>query len=288
MSNQLGEALKWGRETLKAAGLEDYNISAELLLRSVLDVTRSQLLLNNNSEIFLADFEKYAKLINRRANHVPLQYLIGWVEFYDIKLQIDNRALIPRPETEILVETVIQKLQGISSPTILDIGTGSGNIAIALAKNIAGAAVTGIDISGGALDLARSNAKLNLVENSSRWIMGDIKDQDFVKSIGKFNCVVSNPPYVSLAEKDKLQPEVIEHEPSVALFGGEDPLIFYRTIVGISSYIITLRGLLAFEVGMGQAGDVAALMKANFKDVDITRDLAGIERVVTGVYAGSG
>jgi release factor glutamine methyltransferase len=288
MAHQLGELLRWGKETLKSASLEDYDISAELLLQAVLNLNRSQLLLNPNSIIKSTDIEKYKEFINQRARRVPLQYLIGWVEFFNIKLQIDKRALIPRPETEILVETVIRKLQGVSSPAILDIGTGSGNIAIALAKNNAGSEVTGIDISEEALELARSNAKINLVENSTHWICLDITNEIFRKSLGMFDCVVSNPPYVTLEERDSLQPEVIEHEPHIALFSGNDPLIFFRAIIRNSLYILKNGGLLAFEVGMGQAKDISEMMKANLNKIDTIRDLAGIERVVTGIYGGSG
>lgn len=288
MAHQLGELLKWGKEALKNAGLEDYDISAELLLRAVLNLNRSQLLLNPDSKINSTDFEKYKELINQRARRIPLQYIIGWIEFYNIKLQIDKRALIPRPETEILVETVIQKLQEIPSPAILDFGTGSGNIAIALAKNIARSNVTGIDISEEALELARSNAKMNLVEDRTHWMRGDIKDDIFIESLGLFDCVVSNPPYVTHMEKDSLQPEVIEHEPHIALFSGNDPLIFFKVIIGNSLYILKPGGLLAFEVGMGQAGYVSKLMKASFKEIDTVRDLTGIERVVTGIYGGFG
>ena len=284
MTHQLGELLKWGKEVLKDAGLEDYDISAEFLLGAVLNLNRSQLLLNPDSKINSADHDKYKELINKRARYVPLQYIIGWVEFYDVKLQIDKRALIPRPETEILVETVIQKLRGVPSPAILDIGTGSGNITIALAKNIARSNVTGIEISEEALELARSNAKINSVENSTHWICGDIKDDNFIKSLGMFDCVVSNPPYVTLKEKESLQREVIEHEPHIALFSGDDPFIFFRTIIRNSLYILKPGGVLAFEVGLGQAGDVSELMKANFNKIDSVRDLAGIERVVTGIY----
>ena len=286
MAYLLGELLKWGKDVLKSAGLDDYYVSAELLLQSVLGLSRSDILLNPNLEINSKDYTKYKSMIEQRASRVPLQYLIGEVEFYNIRLQIDRRALIPRPETEILVETVIDKLRKVSSPAILDIGTGSGNIAIALAKNIAGSHVTGIDVSEDALELARANARLNSVENNTKWINGDIKSNLVWKSLGAFDCVVSNPPYVTFQERGELQPEVIEHEPEVALFSGDDPLTFFKVIIEYSLYILRHGGLLAFEVGMGQAENVCRLMNSEFIEIETSLDLGGIERVVTGFHAG--
>ncbi len=286
MQKSINDLLNWGKETLKSADIDDYNISAELILRSILNVSRSQLILSLNNPAPPEIESKYKILIARRASHVPLQHLIGEVEFYNIKLKIDPRALIPRPETEILVETVLKKIGNIRSPKILDVGTGSGNIAIALAKNMPGSRVTGIDISRDALDLAVTNARLNQVKRQINFIQGDIFNIDFTGSLGRFDCVVSNPPYVSLSDKDALQPEVAKFEPREAVFAGNDPLIFYKTIIGNISYILHSGGLLAFEVGLGQAELVTNLMAPAFDDITTTKDLTGIERVVTGVYAG--
>ncbi len=286
MAKSIVELLNWGRETLKRAGIEDYNLSAELLLRSILNLSRSEIILGLSNQASSEITLKYEELIARRAERIPLQHLTGFVEFYNVTLQSDSRALIPRPETEILVETIIEKLKRKQPPKILDIGAGSGNISIALAKNIADSKVVGVDISQDAMGLARSNAKLNQVVNQIEFIEADILDIKNLKLLGKFDCVVSNPPYVAAQDRDSLQPEVREHEPSVALFAGNDPLTFFKTIVAGISYILNIGGLLAFEVGMGQAEYVGNLMKPAFKDVTITKDLAGIERVVTGVYAG--
>lgn len=285
MSVTLGDLLQWGRDTLKQAGIADSNISAEALLQSLLDIRRAELLLNPQRQIDNQTHQKYRELIRQRAAHTPLQYLVGEVEFYNIKLYIDKRALIPRPETEILVETIMARLANMPDPSILDIGAGSGNIAIALAKNIPGSKVAGVDISPEALELARSNAVLN--EVNVTFLAGDILDKVFVNTLGHFDCVVSNPPYVSLDQKEQLQPEVIEFEPAIALFSGPDPLIFFRAIIENVSYILKRGGLLGFEIGMGQSDKITKLMQPDFRQVEIVRDLAGIERVVTGIYAGS-
>jgi release factor glutamine methyltransferase len=287
MDQTLNDLLIWGKETLRAAEISDYDISAELLLRSLLKVTRSQLILRLDNPIQPEIKTQFINLITKRASHLPLQYLIGEVEFYNITLVSDARALIPRPETEILVETVLNKIRLFQSPKILDIGTGSGNIAIAIARNSSESNLTGIDISREALDLAATNARINQVEERVDFVRGDISDSDFVRSLGLLDCVVSNPPYVSDLDRVTLQPEVARFEPRAAVFAGNDPLIFYKTIIANISYILRTRGLLAFEVGLGQAKVVSDLMAPAFDEICITKDLSGIERVVTGFYAGT-
>jgi release factor glutamine methyltransferase len=204
------------------------------------------------------------------------------VDFYNVKIKCDRRALIPRPETEILVEVVLEKLKKINNPIILDIGTGSGNIAVALAKNIIGAEVVGIDISEEALELAGENALANEVGDSAKFIAGDVFDAGFVENLGEFDCIAANPPYVAEYEKDKLQPEVVEFEPADALFSPGDPLRFFKTIIPFAPRILNRGGLLAFEVGLGQSDLVKELMSSVFADTQSREDLAGIERVVTG------
>jgi len=286
MYSTLSELLTWGKVTLQNAGVTDFQISAELLLATLLKFSRTQFLLNPFQKIDPQIEEEYKKLIGRRAVREPLQYLIGWVDFYNIRLRVDNRALIPRPETEILVETIINKLKG-DHLKILDIGTGTGNIAIALARNITGSKVTGIDISPDALEIAKINAGLNDIDEHVSLIEGTVFDSEFIKKLGYFDAVISNPPYVDYGDKNKLEPEIVNHEPIIALFSESDPLRFFKTITGIISYILNGGGLLAFEVGQGQASDVCEFMKLDFRDIEITKDLAGIERVVTGIYAGT-
>ncbi|MEE9553564.1 MAG: peptide chain release factor N(5)-glutamine methyltransferase [candidate division Zixibacteria bacterium] len=279
----LGELLRWGKERLKSAAIEDYNISAEVLLRDIYTLSRAELHTNLNIVPDRSGIEKYEEYIQRRSAREPLQYITGTTEFFNIIVKCDPRALIPRPETEILVEAVIDRLKGIKKPKILDIGTGSGNIAIALAKNIEDAEVVAVDISSDAIELARSNAELNDISERVLFRIGDIGDRGFIQSLGEFNCVASNPPYVSEDQKDIIQPEVIKFEPEIALFSPGDPLHFYQIIIESSDDLMLVDGLLAVEVGMGQASKVKDLMlSANFYDVEIIRDLAGVERIVTG------
>ena len=286
MPQTLANLLNWGKSQLKNSGVDDFDISAELILRSLTNFSRSELLLNLGSEADSKMAEKYKVMIEKRCRRVPLQYLLGEVEFHNVKLKVDSRALIPRPETETLVETVIARLKGVDRPRILDIGTGSGNIAIALAKNISRATVDGVDISSEALELAAHNAQLNDISQSLNFRKLDILDAEAAGNLGLYDCVVSNPPYIAGKDRDKLQLEIIEHEPEIALFSGDDPLRFFKTIVGIISYILRRGGLLAFEVGIGQANDVSRSMNDEFRDIEIAKDLAGIKRVVTGFYEG--
>ncbi len=283
-----GSLLDWGKKYLKEAGIEDPSISAELLLGSLLKATRSELLLGREKIVPDETIREFQELIHKRAARVPPQYLTGSVEFYNIMIKCDPRALIPRPETEILIETVIDRLKDIEGPRILDIGAGSGNIAIALAKNIAGCRVTGVDISQEALDLAGENIILNKAEENIILISGDIADKSLVKSLGRYDCAVSNPPYVAESDKGSLPPEVIDFEPHKALFGPDDGLGFFRIIIDSSSDLLRSNGLLAFEAGMGQTDKIAAMMKGKFSDIEIRKDLAGIDRVITGIFTGNG
>ena len=277
--------LEWGKFRLKESGIDDFVISAESLLAHVLNRSRSELFLNIENPINLQTILRYENFIEQRAKRVPLQYLIGYVEFYNVRIKCDRRALIPRPETEVLVEMIIERLNTIQAPRILDIGTGSGNIAVALAKNIPESVITGIDINRDALDLASENAVLNQVDNRISLQMVDILDRNSALDLDHFDCVVSNPPYVSDAEIGNLQPEVKDFEPHIALFSGSDPLLFYKTIIEISPRILKSGGLLAFEVGQGQYESVMAEMSPLFSEIYSIKDLAGIERIVSGIFA---
>jgi release factor glutamine methyltransferase len=278
----VGSLLRWGAELLKKNHIENYRVSAESLLGHILGTARFALLLDPNRQLNNEQAEKYKDLVIRRSEHVPLQYLIGYVEFYNVKIKCDPRALIPRPETEILVDAVINHLEKRKAPRILDIGAGSGNITIALTKNIPGSQVLGVDISEAALDLAAENALANRVGDRVEFLAGDILDHSFVATLGEFDCVVANPPYVAEYEKSKLQPEVVEFEPPEALFSYGDPLRFFKAIVASAPEILKPGGLLAFEIGMGQIEDIRRIMAGKFIDIESRMDLSGIDRVIIG------
>ncbi|HEX2983759.1 MAG TPA: peptide chain release factor N(5)-glutamine methyltransferase, partial [Ignavibacteriales bacterium] len=203
------------------------------------------------------------------------------VEFYGLDLKVNKSVLIPRPETEILVETILKLSDKTVKLKILDIGSGSGNIPIALAKNLPEAELAAIDISDDALQVAGENAVSNLLENRISFIKMDaLKDNlDFPH---KFDIVVSNPPYVSSKDFSGLQKEIIDYEPKQAVTDNSDGLMFYRAISAKAKDLLNDGGKLFFEIGMGQSADVEELMQNYFSDIIIIKDFAGIERVIYG------
>jgi release factor glutamine methyltransferase len=196
--------------------------------------------------------------------------------------------LIPRPETEILVEQAIIRSKGLERLRILDIGVGSGNISIALAVNIPTAKISAIDISDKAIELATENAQLNQVESRIEFILGDCLDSQFWNSVGKFDIVVSNPPYVDEVDFKSLQPEVRDHEPKIALVAGGDVLKYYKAISSGLTQALKSGGFVLFEVGCNQAESVVRILKEIFPAmrIEILNDLNSIGRVVIGELIG--
>jgi release factor glutamine methyltransferase len=213
-----------------------------------------------------------------------VQYLIGEVEFYNVKLKVDDRALIPRPETEVLVENMIELLKSKSSPRLLDIGTGSGNIAIALAVNVDDIRITAVDITAESLDLAVANASHNGVNDKIQFVQADCLNKRFWDGCGKFDVIVSNPPYVDDSDFNDLQPEVKDYEPKVALLTGGDQFTFFKSISSEANAALEPDGIICFEVGLGQADKVADIIRLNLPNVEIkiVNDLTGVQRVVIG------
>lgn len=282
MASSVAELIAEGIGCLKSAGIEDAEISSRSILQHLLKQTSSglQIIINKPVSEEIADL--YRRLVEKRCNHVPIQYIIGEVEFYNIKLGVDRRAMIPRPETEVLVENTISILQQFSSPHLLDVGTGSGNIAIAIVNIIDDIKITAVDISDEALSLAVENARLNGVLNNIKFIQDDCLQKRFWEKVGRFDVIVSNPPYVDAGDFDKLQPEIKLYEPETALITPGDPLVFFKAIAQYGRYALNTDGAICFEVGIGQAFKVSEILKKYLGSVDlkIVKDLTGIERVV--------
>lgn len=280
--------MRWSGEYLEGKGVERGRLDAEHLLAHTLGVGRLQLYLQYDRPLDRAELDRFRPLLRRRAEREPLQYILGRAAFRELDLSVDRRVLIPRPETEVLVDEILawaasQDREGL---TAVDVGTGSGAIALSLAVEGPFARVVATDASAGALEVARANAgALGLEERL------DLRPGALFDPLGaeeRFDVVASNPPYVAEAEVPGLEPEVGVWEPREALLGGPDGLTVLRALVGGAAGHLEPWGLLALEVGAGQAPLVVAEVEAQgaYDDVRVRRDLAGLERVVLARRAG--
>jgi release factor glutamine methyltransferase len=270
----VGEVVRRTAARLETDGLLTARLDAELIVAHVLELTRAELALERGRAVTDAEAERVAELTARRAAREPLQYVLGEWGFRRLTLTVDGRALIPRPETETVVERCLALLAGVEAPRVLDVGTGSGAIALAIADEHPGAAVTGIDVSAEALSLARQNAARTgvAVELLQVDLLGGLPGSDW-------DLVVSNPPYVRPDEAATLAPEVVDWEPHVALFDGGHT----ETLVRDAAAVLRRGGALVLESYDERARAVAGLLeRAGFEQVAVTRDLAGRDRVVEG------
>jgi release factor glutamine methyltransferase len=264
------EALREATATLKRAGVPSPEVDAEWLLAHVLGVRRSELY----SATVDGELEEFQALVERRARREPLAYILGEWGFRGLTLSVDPRVLIPRPETEMVVERCLALLEAAEEPVVLDIGVGSGAIALAIAGERSDARVVGTDTSAGALEVADANRKRVGVEERVRLVHGEL----LADEAGPFDLVVSNPPYVAPDELPELEPE-LRHEPVEALVGVGG----HRVVAAAALDALRPGGALVLEVGDGQACDVAPVLVAlGYRDVRVTNDLAGRERIIEG------
>ncbi len=283
MNNTCLEILNRAVEKLRTEGIDRPRTNAELLLGTVLNAKKIDLYLDRDRILTLQQIQKFNQFIQERTSGKPVQYIIGSTEFFGLEFKVNQSVLIPRPETETLVEIVIQQLKNSSQPKIIDLGTGSGAIAISLAGNLKSCFVFATDVSPDALKVAKDNAKRHGVENQIEFVCGDLFEPLRKKNIeGEVDCVVSNPPYVSKGEFDHLPREVKDYEPIMALKTDEEGTSFHKRIIEGSLDFLRKDGILALEVGLGQASNVADLFRnwKDFKNVEIKKDLGGIERIV--------
>jgi release factor glutamine methyltransferase len=259
---------------LARSGCESPQLDAELLVSHVLGVSRLELRLLSDRQLAPGDLERVSRLVGRRAEREPLQHILGEWGFRRLVLKVDARALIPRGETEIVVERCLAVLDGLHAPRVLDVGTGSGAIALAIVDEHPGSRVTGIDLSLEALELARENAASTQFEL-------ELREHDLFAGLpeGPWDLVVSNPPYVAPEDRDELQPEVRDWEPPLGLYSVDA----VREVARGSLEVLRHGGWLVLEVGDGQALGTAALLRAlGYADVCVTPDLSGRDRVVEG------
>jgi release factor glutamine methyltransferase len=280
---EVREALGSAVDALRAAGVDDPRLDAELLLAEATGWSRAALVADPGAEVPPAAARSFGEMVRRRLRREPVAYILGRKGFRGIELGVDRRVLIPRPETELLVELALET----RPRRVLDVGTGSGAIALAVADELPECEVTATDTSPGALAVARANAGRLGLSDRVRFLEGTLPE-------GKsFDLILANLPYVAERDWSSLQPEVTQWEPREALLAGPDGLAAYRALIqksaGLYDRIGRLRsGGLCVEVGEGQAPAVASLMAdAGFVDVETRRDLAGIERVVVGRVGGA-
>jgi release factor glutamine methyltransferase len=278
------EAIRLSTEYLDKKKIDSPRINAELLLAHIIGCKRLDLYLAFDRPLTEPELNIYRGLIKRRASYEPLQYIIGTVEFYGLVFKVTPSVLIPRPETELLVENIIKELSDKEQLNILEIGCGSGNIAISLAYHLKQAQIITTDISDAALNLAKENSqKLGVAERIS-FIRHNILTDDLLR-FSMFDLVVSNPPYVSLQSYSSLQKEIMDFEPRLAVTDESDGLTFYRIISEKVSGNIKKGGKLFFEISHGQCDDVKSIMtKNNFSKIEVIKDYQNIERIVFGEF----
>ena len=282
------KALTWAETYLKRFKIPEAKIDAEYLLSHILKCKRQELYLNPDTQLTNQEINTFKGFIQKRSKREPLQYIIGEEEFRGLVFKVTRDVLIPRPETELLVEEAVSLISNLQTPapkqpTIIDLCTGSGCIAVSIAKEIEECRVYATDISEKALAIAKENAKRHSVENRISFLQGSFLEPLKGKGLeGKIDIMLSNPPYVSKKDMKKLQPEIKEYEPPLALYGGEDGLDSYRTIIPEALTYLKNGGYLILEIGYGQAEGVKELFGKNlaYGEIEIIKDLSGIERVV--------
>lgn len=274
--------LRWAADDFRSRGIENPRLDAELLLGRALTATRIQMIVDAKRPLQPDELARFRDLVKRRRAREPVAYILGKREFHGRTFLVDRRVLIPRPDTETLVDVALERTRDRSmSMRALDLCAGSGCVAVTIARERPTSLVVATDVSDDALAVARANA-LRLGAYNVAFRCGDLFDA--VDPACRFHLVTANPPYVPAGEIASLQPEIREYEPRLALAAGDDGLDLVRRIVAEAPAHLADRGVVALEVGYGEAAATAALLEsAGFADVTVRRDYARIERVVSGV-----
>lgn len=275
----LRDAIRDAERALEAAGVAECLADARLLLAHALGASPTWLVAHDDEPLAEDAAARYGELLRRRCAREPLQHLVGEQEFWRLRIRVSPAVLIPRPETELLVEWALERCGGRPGVRVADVGTGSGCLALALASELPLARIVAIDVSPEALRVARANARELGFEDRVRFLEGDLAAP--LREEEARDVLVANLPYVPAAEWSTLEPEVRDHDPRLALVGGERGLELIERLIDEAPGVLAEGGALALEVGAGQAACVAArLAERGWRDVELRRDLAGIERLV--------
>tara|TARA_Y100000590_G_scaffold144575_1_gene166195 strand:+ start:919 stop:1761 length:843 start_codon:yes stop_codon:yes gene_type:complete len=271
------EIINQGSKILKLNKIKSSSLDSEILLSSLLNLDRSRLIINHNSNVSNDEKKFFFNLINRRKNNEPISYITGYKDFWNNSFKVDKNVLIPRPDTETIVEQVLNYLTLLSTKKILDIGTGSGCIIISILKERKKCKGIGIDISKNAIKLAKYNAKIQHIKNRIKFFHSDI-DNFFT---GKYDLIISNPPYIKQHEINSLDKDIKNYEPRVALNGGIDGYSKIRLVIRKSSALIKKSGKLFLEIGSNQVMETLKILKLNgFYINKVVKDLANKNRCV--------
>lgn len=272
------DLIEWTTEYFKKCGISTARLDAELLLGHVRKKERLQLYLDFEKIVAQKQLTQYRELVTKRFQRIPVSYLINNKEFRSLDFYVDENVLIPRPETEVLVETVLKDKSG--NRKLLDIGTGSGVIAISIAKERDDWEIFATDLLPEVIEVAKRNARKHGLEGRINFLQGDLFKP--INSNICFDWIVSNPPYIAIDEFDDLMPEVRDHEPRVALDGGEDGLDLIRSLIGEGSSFLGTEGKIAIEIGVNQGSAVKMLLENNpaYTECDIVQDYSDNDRVI--------
>lgn len=272
------DILKWGEDYFQSKDFKSPKQEIEWLLCDILNYKRVDLYVQFEQPVSRDELNKLRRWIKRRIKREPIQYITGTTEFYGYKIYVNKHVLIPRPETERLVDVALQCIGDMKSARILDVGTGSGCISIGIAGENSSTAITAIDFSLNALNVAKKNALFNKIDNIK------FIEMDFLNTLPSenFDVLISNPPYISKVEMDKTMVEVRDYEPKIALTDNKDGLLFYRRIANFAKTILNPKGWIILEVGIGSHPQKvkALFQKAGYNQLELIQDFNGNDRVI--------
>lgn len=282
------ELIRWSTKFLEDKGFASPRLDTELLLCHVLNCRRIDLYLRFDQPLSRAELGLYKSSLIRRLNHEPVAYILGYKEFMSLKFKVDSSVLIPRPETELLVERILECAKEIHKENIriLEIGTGSGCIALSLLHHLKNASVVGMDVSEKAVGVCCENARnLNIEANRYQFLQRDALDEKSWMDLGNFDIIVSNPPYISVGEKAQLPRSVVEFEPELALIADSEGLAFYKCIAHLAPKHISENAKVFFEIGSSQGIAVSEILNSfGWRDIKVRKDYSRHDRIVEGTY----